>query len=77
MSSDNESTVAAVAVKLPALWSDNPATWFFQAEAQFAIEGITVKKPNISMLLLVCRQRLPSGLPVFWKLSLNLSPMIL
>ena len=46
MSSDNESTVAAVAVKLPAIWSDNPATWFFQAEAQFAIKGITVEKPK-------------------------------
>ena len=46
MSSDNESTVAAVAVKLPAFWSDNPATWFFQAEAQFAIKGITVENPK-------------------------------
>ena len=74
MSSDNESTVTAVVVKLPAFWSDNPATKFFQAEAQLAIKGITVgKKRNISVLLLVCRQRLP----VFWKLSLKLSPMIL
>jgi hypothetical protein len=34
-------TLAAVAVKLPALWVDKPKTWFIQAEAQFRLSGIT------------------------------------
>lgn len=34
-------TVAAVAVKLPGFWTRNSAAWFAQAEAQFAIRGVT------------------------------------
>lgn len=33
---------AAVTVKLPGFWCSGSAAWFFQAEAQFALRGITV-----------------------------------
>ena len=33
--------VNAVSVKLPAFWTSNPDGWFFQAEAQFGLRGIT------------------------------------
>lgn len=33
--------VYRVSAKLPAFWSDKPAVWFSQAEAQFSISGIT------------------------------------
>jgi hypothetical protein len=36
--------VAAVAVKLPLFWVDNTEVWFLQAEAQFAIAGITSER---------------------------------
>jgi hypothetical protein len=36
--------VAAAAVKLPPFWSDNAEVWFLQAEAQFAIAGISSER---------------------------------
>jgi hypothetical protein len=36
--------VAAVAVKLPPFWVDNAEVWFLQAEAQYAIAGITSER---------------------------------
>jgi hypothetical protein len=33
--------VLAVAVKLPTFWTTNPRAWFVQADAQFAIRGVT------------------------------------
>ena len=36
-----EPTVAAVAVKLPEFWKTDPLMWFAQAEAQFALAGVT------------------------------------
>jgi hypothetical protein len=37
-------TTAAVAVKLPPFWVDNAEVWFLQAEAQFAIAGISSER---------------------------------
>lgn len=34
-------SVAAVAVKLPEFWKTDPLMWFAQAEAQFALAGVT------------------------------------
>jgi hypothetical protein len=39
-----QATTAAVAVKLPPFWVDNAEVWFLQAEAQFAIAGITSER---------------------------------
>jgi hypothetical protein len=36
--------VAAVSVKLPPFWVDNAEVWFLQAEAQFAIAGISSER---------------------------------
>lgn len=33
---------AAVSVKLPPFWHGSPTAWFIQAEAQFALRGVTV-----------------------------------
>ena len=38
------STTAAVAVKLPTFWQDEPTIWFTQAESMFATKGITADK---------------------------------
>jgi len=35
------SAVAAIAIKLPTFWPNQAAVWFLQAEAQFAIRGVT------------------------------------
>ncbi|GFQ85364.1 uncharacterized protein TNCT_452191 [Trichonephila clavata] len=37
----NDTTVSRVGVKLPPLWKANPALWFVQLEAQFALARIT------------------------------------
>ena len=34
-------TTAAVQIKLPSFWITNPEVWFVQAEAQFAVRGVT------------------------------------
>lgn len=34
--------VAAVSVKLPEFWEEDPATWFIEAESQFVLAGIVV-----------------------------------
>jgi hypothetical protein len=36
--------VSAVSVKLPPFWVDNAEVWFLQAEAQFAIAGISSER---------------------------------
>lgn len=36
--------VNATTLKLPAFWSNNPALWFRQAEAQFHLRGITTEE---------------------------------
>lgn len=36
----NNAVTAAVAVKLPDFWKNDPTMWFAQAEAQFALAGV-------------------------------------
>ncbi|GBO33497.1 hypothetical protein AVEN_143951-1 [Araneus ventricosus] len=38
----DDATIAHAGVKLPSFWKANPALWFVQLEAQFALAGITV-----------------------------------
>ena len=42
---DANSTVNAVALKLPTFWTERPAVWFALAEAQFLVNGITSGSP--------------------------------
>ncbi|XP_077976158.1 uncharacterized protein LOC144432025 [Styela clava] len=41
MSEDNKAGLTAVSLKLPIFWTKNPAVWFHQVEAQFAVRNIT------------------------------------
>lgn len=34
--------IAAVAVKLPEFWEEDPTTWFIEAESQFTLAGVVV-----------------------------------
>lgn len=38
--------VAAVAVKLPSFWAEEPEIWFSQAESQFSLRSITEDETN-------------------------------
>lgn len=50
--------VSRVAVKLPPFWSDRPAIWFSQAEAQFDIAGITADSTKFNYIIAHLDQRL-------------------
>jgi len=44
-------SIAAVGVKLPSFWLQDPHFWFSQAEAQFNISGITVEQTRFQHVL--------------------------
>ena len=48
---DQAALVAAVAVKLPTFWADNPRTWFIHAESQFDISNITVSRTKFNHIM--------------------------
>lgn len=43
--------VLKVSPKLPPFWADNPTVWFAQAEAQFALSGITCQTTKYSYII--------------------------
>jgi hypothetical protein len=45
--------LAAVGVKLPTFWTDNPEVWFLQAEAQFDLSNITSQRTKFHHVLVV------------------------
>ena len=40
-SSFSNQRVSAVSVKIPSFWSNDPALWFLQVEAQFTLKNVT------------------------------------
>ena len=48
---DPAAVVAAVAVKLPTFWTDNPRAWFIHADSQFDISNITVSRTKFNHIL--------------------------
>jgi hypothetical protein len=60
-------TTAAVAVKLPPFWVDNAEVWFLQAEAQFAIAGVTSERTAFYHVLTTLLQHVVvSVIDVVW-----------
>lgn len=55
---EDDSSVEAVAVKLPAFWAQNPVAWFQRAEGQFRIKKITCQLTKFDYVL----QALPEAL---------------
>ncbi|GBM49586.1 Transposon Ty3-I Gag-Pol polyprotein [Araneus ventricosus] len=47
----DDATIARVGVKLPPFWKANPALWFVQLEAQFALAGITVDDTKFNYVI--------------------------
>ncbi|GBM86280.1 Transposon Tf2-8 polyprotein [Araneus ventricosus] len=47
----DDATIARVGVKLPPFWKENPALWFVQLEAQFALAGITVDDTKFNRVI--------------------------
>ena len=43
--------MAAVAVKLPSFWTDNPRAWFIHADSQFDISHVTISRTKFNHIL--------------------------
>ena len=50
-SANDGATVSRVGVKLPPFWKANPALWFVQLEAQFALAGITADETKFNHVI--------------------------
>lgn len=50
--------ICGVSVKLPPFWTDRPAVWFAQAEAQFHLAGIKTDITKFSHVISIIDQRL-------------------
>jgi hypothetical protein len=44
--------ISRVAVRLPQFWAEQPAVWFAQAEAQFALVGISSMQTKFCYVIL-------------------------
>ena len=51
MTENNTVEVNKVTIKIPPFWADRPEIWFFQIEAQFAINRITSEETKFNYLV--------------------------
>jgi hypothetical protein len=49
--------ISRVAVRLPPFWTDRPAVWFAQAEAQFSLAGISSERTKFHYVISQLDQR--------------------
>ena len=55
--------VAAVSIKVPPFWSEQPAIWFSQLESQFLIKGITAQQTKFAYVVANLTQEVAIRIP--------------
>lgn len=63
LDSSNSSETMKVSVKIPHFWTDKPEIWFYQIEAQFAINGISNENTKFNYIV---SQMEPKYIDTIW-----------